>query len=120
MQDFDSFQLNEQTVVHEEVEAQRFVKNKPFILHANYFLRCSRNRTQFQLAQQTSFVNRFNQSWSLTSMDLDGRSNDFATDAVCSLIKRVHYTAFLQKAAKKTKIQFWLLINPFVAFVSFC
>jgi hypothetical protein len=96
------------------------MENKTFVLHANYFLRSSRNRTQFQLAQQTSFVNRFDQTWSLTSMDLDRRSNDFATDAVCSLIKRGHYTVFLQKAAKKTKIQLWLLTNPFVAFVSFC
>src|SRR6266481_4559737 len=103
MQNFDSFQLDEQTVVNEQVEPQRFVKNKPFILHANYFLRRSGNRTQFQLAQQTSLVNRFDQPWSLTPMDLDRCSNDFATEAVCSLIQRVHCRAFLQKGRKQIR-----------------
>jgi len=50
MQNFNSFQLNEQTVVHEEVEAERFIKYKAFVLHANYLLRRSGNRTQLQLA----------------------------------------------------------------------
>jgi hypothetical protein len=106
MQNFDSFQLNEQTVVHEEVETQWFVKNKPFILHANYFLRCNRNRTQFQLAQQTSLVNRFDQPWSLTPMDLDRCSNNLATEAVGFLTMDALQRVFTEGGGGNKDLQF--------------
>jgi len=57
MQSVDSLQLDEQTVVNEEVKPQRFVKNKTFVFYSNDFLRGGRNRTQFELPQQASLVN---------------------------------------------------------------
>src|SRR3984893_17753507 len=119
MQNFDSFQLNEQTVVHGEVETQWFVKNKPFILHANYFLRCNRNRTQFQLAQQTSLVNRFDQPWSFVPVDFDCRSDDPVAEAIRLRVQWMHRREFLQKGTKETKIVIFGL-KPFVIFVDFC
>src|SRR5882724_1861982 len=120
MQNFDSLQLDEQTVVHEEIEAQRLIENKTFVFHANYFLRRSRDRTQFQLAQQTSFVNRFDQPWPFVSVDFDCRSDDLAAEAIRPLVQWMHRVWILQKATKETEIEICVALTPFVSFVSFC
>src|SRR5215470_15021806 len=61
MQNLDSLQFNEQAVIHEEIEAQWLIKNETLVFHSNEFLRRGGNRTQFQLPQQASLVNRFYQ-----------------------------------------------------------
>jgi hypothetical protein len=84
-------------------------------LHANYFLRGSRDRTQFQLAQQTSFVNRFDQSWPFVSVDFSRPADDLAAKAIRPLVQWMHRVWILQKATKETEIEICVAFTPSLA-----
>jgi len=105
MQCFNCLQLHEQTVIDEDVKAQWFIEDKSLVFDANYFLRDARNRSQFQLTQQTSFIDRLDQSWSLISVHFDGCSNDLTTNFVRLIVEwDTRRKAVEQKATKRTKI----------------
>jgi hypothetical protein len=81
-----------------EIEAQRLMKNQALVFHADYFPRHCGNRTQFQFAQQASFVNRFDQPRSLVRVDFDRRSDDLVAEVVRFLICWMREEKLLQKA----------------------
>jgi len=90
MQNFDSLQLNQQTVVHENVEPQQFVEDKAFIFNSNHFLRGRRDRSQLQFTKEASLIDRLHQAGAFIPMNFDGCANDLSADPVRFLEKWMH------------------------------
>lgn len=87
---FHGFQLQEQTIAHQDIESEGFIENQALVLDFYNLLPARRNGPQLKLSQKTPLINRFNQPGSFVPMNFNGRANYFAAEPISLFKQSVH------------------------------
>jgi hypothetical protein len=72
---FNGFHFYQQAGSNQNIKPQRFLKSQSFVLDRNELLTDRRHLPELKLAEQTSLINTFQQSWTKHAVYLDGRPN---------------------------------------------
>ena len=73
---FNGFGFDKNAVLDKEVETQRFFTSEAFVGKGDELLVGGTKLAEFQFAQETPFVDRFDQAWTLVFVNLDSCTDD--------------------------------------------
>ena len=67
-----TFKLQQQAGLNQNIEPERYIKQKAFVFDLNHPLVNSSDMAQFKFAHQTSLVNSFSQTRSFEPVNING------------------------------------------------
>jgi hypothetical protein len=86
----DDFELNEEAVIHQQIQAEGFLEGVSLVFNGNDKLLGGSDILEKQFPHQAFFVDRLNETRAFEAMDFDGRSDHLAAQLIGALEFRMH------------------------------
>ena len=112
----NALQFQEQAILNQYIETQRFVENKALVLDLNNTLVYRSQALHSQFPEQAFLIDAFNEARPFQAVHFNCRTDDNTAQFIRLLEQGMH-SGFLQKATKETKRK--NVLNPsFSSFAS--